>query len=264
MCSDVLNYCKRTKKFRLVFRRQNNPIEKVYRHLSETNNQLFGLATTDKKTMHAMGGFVDANHAPADDEQYRSTSGFVMFVLFCLVSWKSKLQSITAQSTHESELIALSLASNEAVWIRDLLITIGFALDGYTAVRPSGSEPVPELENRNDEDNSRSLIDTFVNEDHDDGLKEEHEAYTMPPVVIANDNASANIVANNPTTSFRNRHFATRYYQCRNYVRNQQLLPTHIPTKLNVSDLFTKAITEFQLFDKHRRSCGLVDPDDID
>lgn len=62
------------------------------------------------------------------------------------------------------------------------------------------------------------------------------------------------------STTFRNRHIGSRYFQVRNYVRNQQLLPTHVPTKLNVADLFTKAITEFQLFETHRRALGLEDP----
>ena len=37
--------------------------------------------------------------------------------------------SITAGSTHEAELVAIALAANEGVWIRKLLIEIGFALN---------------------------------------------------------------------------------------------------------------------------------------
>ena len=60
-------------------------------------------------------------------------------------------------------------------------------------------------------------------------------------------------------TTFRNRHIASRYFQARNYVRDQKLLPTHVPTKLNVADLFTKAIVEYQRFDMLRRACGMVE-----
>ena len=81
----------------------------------------------------------------------------------------------------------------------------------------------------------------------------------MPPVPLGNDNASTNIVATNPMTTFRNRHIATRYFQMRNYVRNLQILPTHVPTKLNVADLFTKAIVEYQRFDMLRRACGMIE-----
>ena len=72
----------------------------------------------------------------------------------------------------------------------------------------------------------------------------------------------ANFAATNPTTTFRNRWIATRYYSVRNHVRNLHLLPTPVPTSLNVADLFTKAIPEFSTFDKHRRACGLIDYED--
>ena len=250
-------------KEKLRMERYGNPIESVYKELSRTNAQLFSLATNDKRARHPLSGFSDANHAPASETEFRSTSGYVMYVLFCLVSWKSKLQSVTAQSTHEAELIALSLASNEAVWIRDLLITIGFALTGHTVVRPKGSEDVPELERSSVPDTEREtdFVDSFAKDNHDDGLRPEPEHYHMPPVPLGNDNASANIVANNPMTTFRNRHVATRYFQMRNYVRNMQILPTQVPTKLNIADLFTKAIVEFQRFDMLRRACGLVAPE---
>ena len=45
-------------------------------------------------------------------------------------------------------------------------------------------------------------------------------------------------------------------------VRKQQTLPTHVSTKLNIADLFTKAITEFQQFEYMRRACGIEDPGD--
>ena len=263
MCCDVLSYTKGTMKWKLAFRRYGNPIDSVYKELSRTNSQMFSLATNDKKARHPFGGFSDSNHAPASDKEYRSTSGYVMFVLSCLVSWKSKLQSVTAQSTHEAELIALSLAANEAVWIRDLLITIGFALEGHTVVRPKGSEDVPELERSRVPDTDGlggdDFVKAFAKDDHDDGLRSETESYVIPPIPLGNDNASANIVATNPMTTFRNRHIATRYFQVRNYVRNQQILPTHVPTKMNIADLFTKAIVEYQRFDMLRRACGMVE-----
>ena len=124
-------------------------------------------------------------------------------------------------------------------------------------MRPKYSEQVPELDKASTSDRN-DLVSDLTN-DHDDGLQAESEPYTIPPVPLGNDNASANIAANNPTTTFRNRHIATRYFQVRNYVRNLQILPTHVPTKINVADLFTKAIVEYQRFDMLRRACGMVE-----
>ena len=114
---------------------------------------------------------------------------------------------------------------------------------------------MPETEIPKDSD----VVKDFVDDSHDDGLRAESEPYHVPPVIVGNDNASANIVATNPMTTFRNRHIATRYFQVRNYVRNLQVLPTPVPTKLNIADLFTKAIVEYQRFDMLRRACGLVE-----
>ena len=53
-------------------------------------------------------------------------SGYCFYVFGCLMSWKSKLQPITADSTHAAELIAASYAANETVWLNKMLTEIGF------------------------------------------------------------------------------------------------------------------------------------------
>ena len=65
-------------------------------------------------------GFADANFAHVSDEQRKSISGYCFFMFFCLICWRPKLQTATAQSTHEAELIAVTLGSNELIWIRNL------------------------------------------------------------------------------------------------------------------------------------------------
>ncbi|CAJ2662205.1 unnamed protein product [Trifolium pratense] len=58
----------------------------------------------------------------ADDS--KATSGFIFSIAGGAVSWKSKKQTILAQSTMESEMIALATASEEASWLRCLLSEI--------------------------------------------------------------------------------------------------------------------------------------------
>ena len=134
-----------------------------------------------------------------------------------------------------------------------------FAASGALCATPGGSSGGPDITNDSPTDD---VVNEFVSGDHDATLPGDDAKYTMPPVPIGNDNASANFAATNPTTSSRNRWIATRYYSVRNHVRNLLLLPTPVPTSLNVADLFTKAIPEFSTFDKHRRACGLVDYED--
>mmetsp|Transcript_8616 Transcript_8616/g.35470 ORF Transcript_8616/g.35470 Transcript_8616/m.35470 type:complete len:269 (+) Transcript_8616:2828-3634(+) len=69
---------------------------------------------------HAVG-LVDANFAPADEPLRRSTSGTVFMYKGNTISWKSKLQYLTAGSTHDAELIAASLAADEASWLHQLI-----------------------------------------------------------------------------------------------------------------------------------------------
>ena len=73
-------------------------------------------------------GFADANFAHVSDDQRKSIPGYCFFLYFCLICWRSKLQAVTAQSTHEAELIVVALASNELIWIRMFMIEVGFAI----------------------------------------------------------------------------------------------------------------------------------------
>ena len=67
-------------------------------------------------------GHADAAYANA--RKYRSTTGFCYTIGGAPVSWTSKRQSITAQSTTESEYIALNEAGKQAVWLRHLLYAL--------------------------------------------------------------------------------------------------------------------------------------------
>ena len=60
--------------------------------------------------------------------------GLLFLYALCLICWRSKLQTVTAQSTHEVELIAVALASNELIWIRNFIIEIGFAIGACSPI----------------------------------------------------------------------------------------------------------------------------------
>ena len=61
---------------------------------------------------------VDWNTLSSD---FLSTTGYIFTLGSIVFCWKSKKQTIIANSTMEAELIALVLASEEANWLRDLL-----------------------------------------------------------------------------------------------------------------------------------------------
>lgn len=57
-------------------------------------------------------------------EDSKAASGYIFNIASGAFSWKSKKQMIMAQSTMESEMIALAVASEEASWLRNLLAEI--------------------------------------------------------------------------------------------------------------------------------------------
>ena len=69
-----------------------------------------------------LANLTDSSYAPPNEKNRRSVfSGRCHDHLGNLIAWRSKLQPLTAESTHEAELIAMSSAADESVWVRSLL-----------------------------------------------------------------------------------------------------------------------------------------------
>ena len=166
-----------------------------------------------------------------------------------MVSWRSKLQTLTAASTFESELIALSFAGNEAVWIRKLLEELRFALPENINLRNKSEHDSKAI---SDEIDPSSVME-FDRHDEPMGT-----APTFAPVPVVVDNKSVEFAVNNPETSQRTRHLETRYFKIRDYVRAMLIRVRHIGTDVNVSDFFTKALP-IRAFQRYRDFLGMED-----
>lgn len=73
--------------------------------------------------------YCDASFAP-DEHNRRSRTGYVVTINKAPVAWKSQLQSIVAQSTSESEYIALCDAVREAVYVRRVMEAMDITHEG--------------------------------------------------------------------------------------------------------------------------------------
>jgi len=92
-------------------------VKRVIRYLKETINWKLKLkAVNDLQLV----GYVDADWA-GDKSDRKSTSGYLFTFGEGIISWMSKKQGSVALSSTEAEYIAAALASQELVWIRQLL-----------------------------------------------------------------------------------------------------------------------------------------------
>ena len=71
-----------------------------------------------------MCGYSDADWA-GDIESRRSTSGYAFMMSGGCISWRSKKQRTVALSSTEAEYMALSEATQEAVWLKVFLCELG-------------------------------------------------------------------------------------------------------------------------------------------
>lgn len=95
-----------------------NAIKRIFRYLIDTAEYGLLYEVQDGKDM--LIGYSDADFA-GDIDTRRSTTGFVFNMCNAPVSWSSQRQKLVTLSTTESEYVAASTASKEAVWLRQLL-----------------------------------------------------------------------------------------------------------------------------------------------
>ena len=95
-------------------------IKRVLRYVKGTSHYGLMYRYSDE---FSLTGYSDADWA-GDEATRKSMSGYIFKLGECTISWGSKKQSVVALSTTEAEYIALSLACQEAVWLRNLLTNV--------------------------------------------------------------------------------------------------------------------------------------------
>ena len=77
-------------------------------------------------------GFADASYGMSPDQ--RSQSGMIFTLFGSIVSWASKKQETTSKSTTEAEYVSLSAATDECLWIKQLLMDWGMKFTAPTPI----------------------------------------------------------------------------------------------------------------------------------
>ena len=96
-------------------------VKRILRYVKGTPNH--GLKFTGSNDDFDLVGYSDADWG-GDLLTRKSTSGYLFQLGGSTVSWRSTRQSVVALSTTEAEYIALCGATQEAVWLRNLLASI--------------------------------------------------------------------------------------------------------------------------------------------
>jgi hypothetical protein len=97
-------------------------VKRILRYLRGTVDD--GLEYKRSASATLVDGYSDSDWA-GDSDDRRSCSGHVFRVYGGIVSFRSKKQPTTALSSCEAELIALTMAMKEALWLRGLLVELG-------------------------------------------------------------------------------------------------------------------------------------------
>ena len=92
-------------------------VKRILRYLQGTRNYGLVFVGGDKDVLL---GYSDSDWA-GDIVTRRSTSGYVFQLGQSTISWCSKRQQTVAKSSTEAEYVALSIASQEVIWLRRLL-----------------------------------------------------------------------------------------------------------------------------------------------
>ncbi|KAA0066944.1 putative mitochondrial protein [Cucumis melo var. makuwa] len=103
--------------------------KRVLRYLKGTRDD-YGLFYSSSKEFK-VEGYCDSDWT-GDTNDRKSTSGYVFFIGNTAFTWSSKKQPIVTLSTCEAEYIVAASCVCHAVWLRNLLKTIGILQDDPT------------------------------------------------------------------------------------------------------------------------------------
>jgi hypothetical protein len=111
-------------------RSHEEALKRIGRYLKATRDR--GLVLNPTGDILKIDAYPDADFAglhghekPTDPASVKSRTGYVITVADCAVLWQSKLQSETALSTMEAEIVALAHCCRELFPVMDMVASIG-------------------------------------------------------------------------------------------------------------------------------------------
>jgi hypothetical protein len=128
--------------------------KRILRYLEGTKT--LGLMYRASQQPFTLEGYSDANWAGNVDTR-RSTSGYCFLLGNCVVSWTSRKQKSVALSSTESEYMAISKASADAIWLRWLLHSLHCPQSTPTIIYSDNQSAIKLTENPLFHDQSKHI-----------------------------------------------------------------------------------------------------------
>ena len=188
-----------------------------YVHTTAHHGLLYG-GKKQRTADDVLVGYVDSNWA-GDCDNYQTRGGYIFTAWQSPVSWASYKFTAVAASSCESEYMSASRAVREASWLRYLLSDLGYG-DLTTT-------------------NFGSLCDQDFVKVHLSDLVDKSE---MPMAVFC-DNKAAVAISKNPVLHKRSKHINIAFHIVRRECVKGHVVLAYIPTKENIADMLTKALT---------------------
>lgn len=107
-------------------------VKRIFRYLKGTMDSGISFKFSDENNINLVG-FADSDWA-SDPVDRKSISGYVFMLSNGPISWKSKKQPTIALSSTEAEYISATLAVQESIWLRKLLVELSHPQDNATII----------------------------------------------------------------------------------------------------------------------------------
>ncbi|KAM4045526.1 uncharacterized protein ACNLHF_009382 [Anomaloglossus baeobatrachus] len=107
-----------------------NAVKRVLRYLKETQGVNLKLSAAGNLKLT---GYADADWA-GDSQDRKSTSGYVFKIGESSISWSSRKQVSVALSSTEAEYVSTAYASQEIIWLKQLMDDLGKPLTQPTVI----------------------------------------------------------------------------------------------------------------------------------
>ncbi|KAA0059797.1 putative mitochondrial protein [Cucumis melo var. makuwa] len=131
--------------------------KRILRYLKGTLD--YGLFYSSSKEFK-LEGYCDSDWV-GDTNDRKSTSGYVFFIGNTTFTWSSKKQPIVTLSTCEAEYVAATSCVCHAVWLRNLLKTVGILQDDPTMIHVDNKSTIVLAKNPVFHDRSKHIDTRF-------------------------------------------------------------------------------------------------------